>query len=573
MNVATMVRTEQRTIRNSERAPLQAPNLRGTVGGMPATPPAEAAIPAWVESDLLIVNGRDPLGLDAIATYRIMPELLPGILQLSRRARYFSFFAYLLSVFRSHVDQPDMRALDLFIRRAEYEYGYAVLTCERCSDDASWRTGVLGEVRLRPARRDRPAALRRGLSVDTTLGGYGLFYRNPLQALNVVAAEDTPLDNTHNAPHDVLANSRARELAAHFAVAVAGTDWARRYLGGDDPVPAEALAELADAACLCRLDDAKDEREALISLLTSSLAEAPSAQHLDSSRRLQGLAHFLEVIGRAPPAAASIYAWRQAMWEASSSLGAGDRSTRARTSAAWGAFAAREVQSAAVGIIFDAACRLGKSRRPPGGWRYRTFLAAAGDALSAGTTCTGVEAAAGDRTRAFAGRTAQLNSSLSLEWLLSQAKKSRSVPDSVSLLLELCRRLPDVSRMPPEWRQVASIDGEHQDGLLHFADHLSAHLETDPRLDQTVSWLVRRYVLGPHERVAMSKLPRHTFRFRYDAGELVFYQSPPTDLGDRILRHEPLSLITRDLGLWRDDGTGAIVTARGRLLIREAFTT
>lgn len=47
-------------------------------GGAPRT---EAAIPAWIESDLLVVNGRDPLGLDAIATYRIMPELLPGILQ------------------------------------------------------------------------------------------------------------------------------------------------------------------------------------------------------------------------------------------------------------------------------------------------------------------------------------------------------------------------------------------------------------------------------------------------------------------------------------------------------------
>src|SRR5205085_1096799 len=163
------------------RLPLQAPDLWGTVAAMAAPPRTETAIPAWIESDLLVVNGRDPLGLDAIATYRIMPELLPGILQLSRRARYFSFFAYLLSV-----------------------------------------------------------------------------YRSPLQALNVVAAEDTPLDDTHRAPHDVLANSRARELAAHFAAAVGGTEWAGRYLGGDDPVPARTLKELADAACLCRLDDAKE---------------------------------------------------------------------------------------------------------------------------------------------------------------------------------------------------------------------------------------------------------------------------------------------------------------------------
>jgi hypothetical protein len=146
---------------------LHAPELWGTVAAMVATPRTEVAVPAWIESDLLVVNGRDPVGLDAIATYRTMPELLPGILQLSRRARYFSFFACLLSVFRSHVDQPEMRTLGQFIRRAEYEYGYAVLTCERCSDDASWRTGVLGEVRLRPARRHRPAALKGGMSVDT----------------------------------------------------------------------------------------------------------------------------------------------------------------------------------------------------------------------------------------------------------------------------------------------------------------------------------------------------------------------------------------------------------------------
>jgi hypothetical protein len=325
-----------------------------------------------------------------------------------------------------------------------------VLTCERCSDDASWRTGVLGEVRLRPARRDRPAALKRGLSVDTVLGGYGLFYRNPLQALNVVAAEATSLDDTRRAPHDVLANSRARELAAHFAAAVGGTEWAGRYLGGDDPVPARTLKELADAACLCRLDDAKEEREALIALFTTAMTEASPAQHLDASRRLQGLAHFLEIVGRAPAATTSMYAWRQGMWEAAVSLGPDDHSTRARTSAAWGAFAVREVQTAAVGVIFDAACGLGKSRRPPEGWRYRTFIAAAGDALSAGTTCTGIKATAGDRTRAFADRTAQLNSNWSLEWLLGQAKESRLVPDALSVLLELRRRLPDAASMPPD---------------------------------------------------------------------------------------------------------------------------
>jgi hypothetical protein len=77
---------------------------------------------------------------------------------------------------------------------------------------------------------------------------------------------------------------------------------------------------------LCRLGDAKEEREALIALFTTATTEAPPAQHLDSSRRLQGVAHFLEIIGRAPAAATSIYAWR--LPDARAYLRSGARSPR-----------------------------------------------------------------------------------------------------------------------------------------------------------------------------------------------------------------------------------------------------
>ena len=69
-----------------------------------------------------------------------------------RRARYVSFFAYLLDEFaRRH---PDRKVSDLnrFIPQAEDEYGFSILMCPRCGQDAR---GVLGEVRLRPARREQ----------------------------------------------------------------------------------------------------------------------------------------------------------------------------------------------------------------------------------------------------------------------------------------------------------------------------------------------------------------------------------------------------------------------------------
>jgi hypothetical protein len=76
-------------------------------------PPPE--VPQWVSSGLQITNGRDPLGLDSIATYRIMPQLFPGILELSRRARYFSFFAYLVDEFAKRHPDGKVSDLDRFI--------------------------------------------------------------------------------------------------------------------------------------------------------------------------------------------------------------------------------------------------------------------------------------------------------------------------------------------------------------------------------------------------------------------------------------------------------------------------
>lgn len=43
--------------------------------------------PAWIKASLEVKEGRDPLGLLTTTQDRLMPALLPGILELSRRAR------------------------------------------------------------------------------------------------------------------------------------------------------------------------------------------------------------------------------------------------------------------------------------------------------------------------------------------------------------------------------------------------------------------------------------------------------------------------------------------------------
>jgi hypothetical protein len=52
-------------------------------------------LPRWISPTLEIKEGRDPLGLQTTTQDRLMPLLLPGVLELSVRARYFSFHAFL----------------------------------------------------------------------------------------------------------------------------------------------------------------------------------------------------------------------------------------------------------------------------------------------------------------------------------------------------------------------------------------------------------------------------------------------------------------------------------------------
>src|SRR5438552_17531447 len=85
--------------------------------------------PRWIAQSLEVREGRDPLGLQTTTQDRLTPVLLPGILELSRRARYFSFHAWLLDVYRHRKFAPEPAALSSFIKAREWDYGLAVLRC------------------------------------------------------------------------------------------------------------------------------------------------------------------------------------------------------------------------------------------------------------------------------------------------------------------------------------------------------------------------------------------------------------------------------------------------------------
>jgi hypothetical protein len=70
---------------------------------------------------LRVAEGRDPLGLQTLTQDRLMPVLLPGILELSRRGRYFSFHAFLLAEYQARRMPESSKSLWAFIKRRESE--------------------------------------------------------------------------------------------------------------------------------------------------------------------------------------------------------------------------------------------------------------------------------------------------------------------------------------------------------------------------------------------------------------------------------------------------------------------
>src|SRR3954464_11925811 len=88
--------------------------------------------PRWVGASLEAREGRDPLGLQTTTQDRLMPVLLPGILELTRRARYLSFHAFLLHEYQQRQLLVDSTAQSTFFRRREWDFGLAVERCPNC---------------------------------------------------------------------------------------------------------------------------------------------------------------------------------------------------------------------------------------------------------------------------------------------------------------------------------------------------------------------------------------------------------------------------------------------------------
>lgn len=561
------------------------------VAAWPATGMSDLAdtLPRWIAPSLEIKEGRDPLGLQTTTQDRLMPLLLPGVLELSVRARYLSFHAFLLDEYRRRRLTPDSRSLSTFIKQKEWDFGLAVLSCpHECG------SVPVGADRVRPLMRQSAPPYPRGESVESAFGGYGLYYRTPLAEFGIVARAGTMLGDRPTTV-DVLTDSpRARRVADAFRSAIEPTAYYQHWMLSTDALPADVLQEFGQAACLCRLPHLNDERQAVHEAIFGSdpaLADVTAAttslsKVLDDTsaaiaseeggpviQRRRSFAHYLSMVSTSPAVVDDASAFREALW--SSPVSAHDG--HALVAGHWAALIAKDVWQDALCSVWSHFCRTGLARtRALGRGLTWPETKETVNALAFGPPVLQPEATLSEVTGALALDAFELGDALrvhtcTLEALRTWTVRTDTATSGLITLLELDRRAAE--RHGHGWDLASGVRSAWQPSLAAVRGTLHAHVERDATVAETLWWITEHFILRAHERIAYSKLPEFTFRFRWEEGLLRFFDLGVGRFPLAAIRMRPFASLTEDLGLWErtTPGGDAAVTARGSSFVSEVF--
>ncbi|MGH9918242.1 MAG: hypothetical protein ACRD6W_05140, partial [Nitrososphaerales archaeon] len=428
------------------------------------------------------------LGLQTITLDRIMPRLLPGILVLSQRARYFSLHAFLLNEYRRRNLPLNNNDLSLYIKRREFEYAVAVQLCPRGCGERP--VGMVGKNRAAPAVEEHADAIPRRESVESHLGGYGLYYRTPMIEMGVVVPRGTELGETI-APVDALdPHGPGPALADAFASAITDTSYFREHMSGTSAIPRDVLEELAEQACLCRLPDYPNEQ----ALLRQALFEPPAPGYAEATRqRCRSFALLLRELEREPKAAVSNGAFIQAVWGDFLAEPAGDGALR-RTVARWAALAAKDWWQESLSSVWSHFLRVAGLRSdglsPDELDRViKTELVPAGSIQVLGRA---LEIGPEISTAALANAVAEAAADISLDELRVWAAETDTAAAGLVLFFALHSRVPTEAAASRGWVEIGAQSSERQPSLLGFLYRFDHHLETQPTLAQTLLWLTKR---------------------------------------------------------------------------------
>jgi hypothetical protein len=192
--------------------------------------------PRWIAPIYKATTGEDFLGLRAVQG-SIVGYLLPGIITITPRARYYAFYSWLLIEYeRAH---PERMSLAQFFKHREQIFVLANLAWSASADDNPHEGGLLGSDKLGNHWLASQDADKIPLNVDNYLkaryGGYGQ-YTGVMRTLGLTRQREAAV---------LEMPPKGQQLAQAFAEAIGATRYYRQRTALDtaDSIPRDLLEE------------------------------------------------------------------------------------------------------------------------------------------------------------------------------------------------------------------------------------------------------------------------------------------------------------------------------------------
>lgn len=529
-----------------------------------------------------IVGGEDHLGVEGAAQSR-QQYLLPGIITVTDRARYYSFYAWVLKRF---LELPgSSRLIDdfkgPFFRRHEVAF---IAACYSHHLDGTPLGGLIGAgVNSYKARQLWEESNSLSLDYDYfqhKLGGFGQYYRSPMEEMGIIAPNKHP-------GWVYRLTTRGKELADAFEHSVADTSYFRalQQKGELERITRQAAKTYGEVACLCQQALGRGEDQELLRDAFFRFDDTSTdGPHV---RRRQALGVVLDLVQGAGRKMER-YMLRPALYlgEYGPNLLYRPSAEIARWVARWKMVEIRHLYTFGLQNLF-AAFLLYLSEQEAGltfdrylAWACSVLPDSNGDQTLGqylNQLCQAVGLNTGwisaeDRFDTVCRQGTQRDEfTLVTQAFAGRGDAARLVNSGLRILAQLFLRfLPRHLEQDVSWTELAYRE------RLPLSEFFTAFREraTDPgcTVADCLTWLYRDLILGQHEFIALEKLRFQgydTFKFHYRDGQFYWpffksedYREPIRLTGLRL--NNVLTMLT-DLGLVLEGSAGTYrLSADGR---------
>jgi hypothetical protein len=236
--------------------------------------------PVWMDKEFNKGGARDDLGIETLSE-SILADLLPGINNQTRRARYYSFCAWALYRFIHDPNvKPHTQAKFWGWLRSREDILLLAYMSHNCrgglagSEQAAlvWENG---------SKKVYPLTWKSLLSNEGA--AYQQLYRGALGEMNIIVQNDNSL-------HDDLSQNIGIGLAEAYGKAISQTRYAKQFFNATELLRSD-IDEFAKAGCVCQIREHDTERRLLIDAFFRF--DTPD---VFAVKRVASLCFFLDVI-------------------------------------------------------------------------------------------------------------------------------------------------------------------------------------------------------------------------------------------------------------------------------------